>query len=186
MQAERNRVPTLFVTGAPGSGKTALAKEVSELLWRVREPHAVIDVDELCRGVLPGGPSDFNRSLALENLAAVWKNFSAAGFRRLILARVIQSRDDLDLYAHAIPGCDLTVCRVAVEHSIVTTRLREREPGLAGVFLTTAASALDDVVVGLDLPGFVVENGDERSITDLAFEVLDRIDWPRPSRDLLD
>jgi adenylylsulfate kinase-like enzyme len=59
MQAEREGVPTLFITGAPGSGKTALAKEVSELLWRMREPHAVVDVDELSRGVLPGGTSDF-------------------------------------------------------------------------------------------------------------------------------
>ena len=46
-------VEVLFLTGQPGSGKTALAKELSELLWQCREPHAVIDLDELCRGVLP-------------------------------------------------------------------------------------------------------------------------------------
>jgi Cdc6-like AAA superfamily ATPase len=36
-QHVRIPVPTLFITGAPGSGKTAFAKEVSELLWQVDE-----------------------------------------------------------------------------------------------------------------------------------------------------
>lgn len=140
--------------------------------------------EECCQG--PGETSDFNRSLAVKNLAAVWTNFSAVGVRRLILARVIQSADDLDLFAQAIPGCDLVVCRVTVERSTMLRRIREREPGLARAFLTRTSTELDDAIGGLDLPGFVVENGDNRSITDLAFEVLDEIDWPRPSRDLLD
>lgn len=37
------RVPTLFVTGAPGAGKTALLREVSEILSRAEEPHAYLD-----------------------------------------------------------------------------------------------------------------------------------------------
>ena len=158
---------------------------MSELLWRVHEPHAVVDVDELCRGVLPGGTSDFNRSLAVRNLAAVWANFAAAGVRRLILVRVIQSRDDLDLYVQAIPGCDLVVCRVTADRATITRRIREREPGLARPFLTRVSEELDDSIAALDVPGFVVENWDGRSITDLAFEVLEQIDWPRPSSDLL-
>ena len=128
-------VPTLFITGAPGSGKTALAKEVSELLWRVDEPHAVVDVDELCRGVLPEGTTDFNRALAVENLAAVWANFERAGVRRLVLARVIQSAEDLDLFAQAIPGCDLAVCRVTAPRSTIVDRIRRREAGSAASFL---------------------------------------------------
>jgi adenylylsulfate kinase-like enzyme len=40
-----SRVDVLFLTGQPGAGKSAVAKELSELLWRVREPHAVIDLD---------------------------------------------------------------------------------------------------------------------------------------------
>ena len=101
----------------PVPGKTALAKEVSELLWQVDEPHAVIDVNELCRGVLPAGTTDFNRSLAVENLAAVWANFERAGVRRLVLARAIQSADDLDYFAQAISGCTLAACRVTAPRS---------------------------------------------------------------------
>ena len=143
----------------------------------------VVDIDELCRGVLPAGTPDFDRFLAVENLAAVWRNFSAAGVRRLILARVLQSLDDLDLFAGAIPGCDLVVCRVTVERSTITRRIREREPGLVRAFLTHASTELDHTIAGLALPGFVVDNRAERSITDVAFEVLDHIDWPRPTCD---
>lgn len=38
------RVPVLLVTGAPGAGKTALAKEIGEQLFTAGEPHAVIDL----------------------------------------------------------------------------------------------------------------------------------------------
>ena len=183
VQAETNAVPTLFITGAPGSGKTTLAKEVSELLWRVHEPHAVVDFDELCRGVLPEGTSDFNRALAVENLAAVWANFERAGVRRLVLARVIQSAEDLDRFAQAIPGCDLAVCRVTAPCSTIVDRIRRREAGSAASFLERRldASSIGEIA-RLDLPGFVVENGDARSIGDLALGVLERIDWPRPMR----
>jgi dephospho-CoA kinase len=178
----RISVPTLFITGAPGSGKTALAKEVSELLGQVDEPHAVIDRDELCRGVLPGGTTDFNRALAVENLAAVWANFERAGVRRLVLARVIQLADDLRFFAQAIPDCDLAVCRVTAPRSTIVDRIRRREAGSAASFLERVSRELDDEVARLDLPGFVVENGESRSVTQLALEVLDRINWPGPSR----
>ena len=136
----------------------------------------------LRRGVLPGGTSDFNRALAVENLAAVWANFERAGVRRLVLARVIQSADDLDLFAQAIPDCDLAVCRVTAPRSTIVDRIRRREAGSAASFLERVSRELDDEVARLDLPGFVVENGDARSISDLALEVLERIDWPRPLR----
>ena len=169
VQAETNAVPTLFITGAQGPGRP-LAKEVSELLWRVHEPHAVVDVDELCRGVLPEGTSDFNRALAVENLAAVWTNFERAGVRRLVLARVIQSTEDLDRFAQAIPGCDLAVCRVTAPRSTIVDRIRRREAGSAASFLERVSRELDGEIARLDLPGFVVENGDARSIGDLAVE----------------
>ena len=71
--ATRARVPTLFITGAPGSGKTTLAREMSEILALVLEPYALIDLDELARGVIPEQSLDFNLDLAVDNLAAVWE-----------------------------------------------------------------------------------------------------------------
>ncbi len=184
MRVERSadRVAALFITGAPGSGKTALAKEISELLWQVNEPHAVIDIDELCRGVLPHANADFNRDLAARNLAAVWANFAAEGVRRVVLARIVQAAEDIAHFENAIPGCSLAVCRVNADPSTIEARLHQREPGSARDFLSRVTHDLADTITNLDLACIDVLNGRSTSIVRLAFEVLERADWPRPGR----
>ncbi len=88
-------IPVLLVTGPVGVGKTTVGSEISALLNRAGEPHAFVDMDSL-RWCHPSPPHDpFNIALAMRNLAAVWANFRAAGAGRLILADVLESRDDL-------------------------------------------------------------------------------------------
>jgi hypothetical protein len=97
-------IPVLFVTRAPGAGKTALAKEIGEQLFHAKEPHAVIDVDELAR-VRPATPDeDAWGNLIVENLEAIWPNYQALGIQRLILAGIIRSAATIDAYRSAIPG----------------------------------------------------------------------------------
>lgn len=177
--SDDSRVEVLFLTGQPGAGKTAVAKEISELLWKIREPHAVIDVDELCRGVLPNKTPDFNRSLAVANLSAVWGNFYAAGVRRLILARIIESVDDLDQFSAAIPNAAVTVCLLQVPAEMIQERLIGREAGSAQAFLLTVTSRIAGKIATLDLPGFCVDN-DQRPLDAVAREVLQLARWPAP------
>jgi hypothetical protein len=174
----RERVPTLLVTGAPGAGKTAVAREMSEMLSRVGEPHALIDLDELTRGTLAEPSLDFNLSLAVENLAAVWENFRKRGVRRALLARVILSLDEVHRFASAIPGSDVTVCRVAADADVEDRRIRERDPGISASFLSELAPDVEEQMAGLRLPGFTVHNGPDTSITELARAVLQRARWP--------
>jgi hypothetical protein len=177
--SNNNRVEVLFLTGQPGAGKTAVAKELSELLWKIHEPHAIIDIDELCRGVLPTKTPDFNRSLAVSNLKAVWANFYAAGVRRLILARIIEAPDDLDQFGSAIPNANITVCLLQVPQETAQQRLTMREAGSARAFLLTMTSRIAERTAKLDLPGIIVENG-QRSLVEVAREILQRAQWPYP------
>jgi adenylylsulfate kinase-like enzyme len=174
-----SRVEVLFLTGQPGAGKTAVAKELSEMLWRSREPHAVIDLDELCRGLLPAKTTDFNRSLAIANLTAVCANYYVAGVRRLILARIIESPDDIQAFGSAIPNAHITVCLLNAPQNLIQQRITEREPGTARNFLLSLTTRIAENIAGLDLPGIRVENG-QRPLNEVAREILDYAGWPCP------
>jgi dephospho-CoA kinase len=171
-------VPALFLTGGPGSGKTALAHEISELLWQLDEPHVVIDLDELGRGVIPGGSDDFNLSLTIDNMKAVWENFRAAGVRRLVLARVVRTSAELQRLVDAIPDCDVSVWHVAASDEVVAARIARREAGSARDFLLKVARDLNADSTGL--LGTKVLNDGAASITDMARSVLTQAHWPCP------
>src|SRR6476646_9788147 len=99
-----NAIPALLITGPVGVGKTTVSFEVSDLLKAVPVAHALVDVDSL-RWCYPAPSGDrFNVALAMRNLTAVWANFRAAGAERLILADVLEAREDLDHYRAAVPG----------------------------------------------------------------------------------
>ncbi len=85
---ERAVVPALLVTGAPGVGKTVVAREIRELLRLAGAPHAVIDLDELGRDAgLPGVTDDDPHTLIVRNLTMVWPNYQALVVQRLVLGR---------------------------------------------------------------------------------------------------
>ncbi len=174
-----NPVEVLFLTGQPGAGKTAVAKELSDLLWRIHEPHAVIDLDELCRGVLPTPTTNFNRDLAVLNLKAVWANFYAVGVRRLILSRIIQSSDDLDHFASAVPNAHMIVCLLQAPAATIQQRIIQRDPGSNQEFLLSATTKIAAQLALLHLPGFQIDNS-QRPLNEVAREVLAQADWPCP------
>ena len=79
----------LLLNGTVGSGKTAVADALGDLLADREIPHAVIDLDWL-RRAWPSPPGDpFNHAMTLRNLTAVATNFLAAGAERLVLAGVL-------------------------------------------------------------------------------------------------
>ena len=184
MAIDAPATPALFITGPPGSRKTALAKEISEVLWRAREPHAVVDLDELCRGLLPGDAAPgFHVGLASENLASVWSSFHRRGARRLVVARIVESVDELAVVGAAVPDCEIVVCRLLVETETLQRRLRHREAGSRVGFLSSVTEQLATTIGQLDLPGFAIRNSDRESITKLALDVMHRVGWPTAAVD---
>ena len=105
------RLPAVLITGAPGAGKSAVAKEVHELLRLADVRNAMIDLDALGK-VFPEADLPFNSQLILSNLAAIWPNYRSLHLERLVLARILLSDDEVDAYRFAIPEMDLSVCRL--------------------------------------------------------------------------
>jgi hypothetical protein len=149
------------------------------VLWRAREPHAVVDLDELCRGLLLGDTAPgFHAGLATENLASVWSSFRRRGARRLVVARIVESVDELAVVGAAVPDCEMVVCRLLVEPETLQRRLRQREAGSSIEFLSSVTERLAATISQLELPGFTVRNSDRESITELALDVVGRLRWP--------
>ncbi|WP_420000662.1 hypothetical protein [Streptomyces boninensis] len=115
----------LLITGTVGAGKTSVADAAGDLLTGAGVPHAVMDLDWLCRAWLRPEDDPFNFELLLRNLTCVTRNYVAAGADRLLLAGVVESVADRDRYREAL-GMDLRVCRLRVALPEVRRRLRDR------------------------------------------------------------
>lgn len=178
-----NGFPTLLVTGPPGVGKTAVAKEIGEQLFQAGAPHAVIDLDELARlrpAIIDG--STFHAELVASNLRAIWPNYLALGVERAVLARILVTAVEVDAYRETIPGAELTVCRVVAPMATIERRLRHREPGIVRSFLLDLAPKLEASMDALGVEDFAVDNGPGRDISEVAGEVLRRMNWPTAVR----
>jgi adenylylsulfate kinase len=166
----------LLLTGTMGSGKTAVAIAIGELLQERGEPYALVDLDWL--GWVDPAPSASlsQRAVLTENLRLIWPTFRAAGVQRLVLARYLEDREQLDELRAALPDVELTVVRLVAPEALIERRLRARDTGaqlaehlaeLAELAARAEANALEDAVV---------ENG-ERPLADVAAEVLAASGW---------
>ena len=183
-EASSPHVSVLLITGTVGAGKTAVAHEIGELLrltrvaGGMRTACGVIDLDALSHVVSGPVEDRFNAKFVLENLKAVWPNYAARGVDHLVLARYVGAPQELEAYREAIPSATVTVCRVTAPPQTVQDRLRRRECGLARDFLMALSPTLDAEIDELRFEDFAVENGPERSVTDVAREVAERVGWP--------
>lgn len=128
--ASSSPVSVLLITGTVGVGKSALAREIGELLRRGGAAGAVIDLDALSYACSGPVEDRFNSGLVLANLKAIWPNYAVRGVRYLVLARYVGAADELLEYHEAIPAASLMVCRVTSPAETVWERLRRREVGL--------------------------------------------------------
>ncbi len=171
----RDRVNVLVISGSMGSGKTTVLGEASDLLTLADIPHAAVEMDSLANGHLPPG------AIGIEglNLAAMWKNFATQGIARLLLAEALDSADKLRQIRDAIPGAQITVCRVRATIRTMQQRVRMREPGLLQEWFVARVVQLEESLDAAAIEDFSVEN-DSRSITEVAREMLRRAAWLKP------
>lgn len=164
-------VPILIITGPVGVGKTTAALMVSDLLGQAGIAHACVDVDAL-RLHYPSRPDDlFSVRLAMKNLAAIWANFQEYDASRLVIADVIETRDELERYRAAIPGAELFVVRLRASLETLAQRVRQRELGSGLEWHLARAPVLAALMDHSQVEDRLVET-DGRSIIQIAQEIL--------------
>jgi hypothetical protein len=167
----------LIITGTMGAGKSAVLAEASDLLAQRRIGHAAIDLDALGLGWLPSGEK--NDRVMYRNLESVCKNYEAEGVRRVLLARAMETREELEVCRGAVWAREVVVCRLTASVETMEQRVSGRETGiLRGQFIERVAE-LHRILDGARLENFAVNN-ENRSLTEVAREVLVKAGWVSP------
>lgn len=170
-------VPVLLVTGPVGVGKTTVAGEMGMLLLDAEVPHATVDFDELTACYpRPADDDRWGTRLGLTNLAALWKNYQAAGARRLLIARVIESRSELDGFREAVPEADIVVVRLRAAPETLLSRVRQRGPGQGMEWHLNRAIELAPLMDAQQVEDVLIET-DGRDATTIAQDILIRVGW---------
>src|SRR5262249_20332346 len=109
----------LWLTGATGAGKSTVGfrayREVLAAGWAA----AYVDAGQL--GFFGSGPGD--HALQARNLAALWRNFHAAGARAAVVTGRVLSGAVASLYARALPDARLSWRRLRVGEVELTRRI---------------------------------------------------------------
>ena len=116
----------VFLNGTVGAGKTTTAFALSDLLGAGEVPHAVVDLDQVRLLRPPPAGDPFQHEVELANLAALAANYRAAGARRLVVAGVLESADEVPRYRTALGGRSMLVCRLTVDPATARARLERR------------------------------------------------------------
>ncbi len=112
-----------------------------------------------------------------ENLTALWPNYQAHGVTHLVLARVLEDVADLERYRLAVPGAEITVCRLVVSHQEALDRIRTRmPPGPARNWHLKRTGQLAAELAQRGHEDFTVNNG-KLQPREVALEVLRRAHW---------
>ncbi|MGW0708484.1 hypothetical protein ACWD4G_21445 [Streptomyces sp. NPDC002643] len=169
----------LLIGGRAGVGKTTVGWEVSDLLRVGQVAHALIEGDFMAQ-VHPAPQGDPRRAdLAERNLTAVWGNYAALGYRRLIYTNTLSVMPDTEGAFRRAMGADVRIVRVLLTATDDTTerRLRGREIGselerelqgsLRKARLLDERAPTDTLRVSTD----------GRSVVDIATEVLAATGW---------
>jgi predicted kinase len=174
-----DRTEALLIGGRSGVGKSVVAWEVSAQLRAAGVAHAILEGDFMGQ-VHPPPAGDPDRSALVErNLTAVWANFAALGYRRLIYTNTLSVLPDLTpMFARAL-GAEVRLIRVLLTASDTTARerlvARERGSELEDGLRTSAARSrvLDTSVCA----GTARVATDGRSVIDLASEIVGLTGW---------
>lgn len=157
-----------------GAGKTTVLTEASDILALRNIAHAAIDLDALGLAYLPSEAA--NDSVMYRNLASVCKNYASLGVRRVLLARAIESRAELELCCGAVSPANTVVCRLTASIETTEQRVRVREKGISQREFVARVAKLHDILDRARLEDFTITN-ENRPLNEVAHEMLVKAGW---------
>jgi shikimate kinase len=164
----------IVITGPVGSGKSTTAWALHDLLSEQRIPSALVDIDYL-RCAWPQ-VTPWNAQLGYDNFAAIAVNHQKIGVRCFIVADVVETPEQRDDYAKAVPGSRVVVVRLNVDLESVRTRLHAREKTPDGLaWHLNRADELQTLMESRAIGDLVVDI-DYHSPNEVAHEIFIRLD----------
>jgi hypothetical protein len=157
-----------------GAGKTTVLGEASDLLALRHIAHAAIDLDALGLAHLPSTAS--NDGVMYRNLQSICKNYASVGVTRLMVARAIEDRAELELCRSVVSATNTVVCRLAASMETMEQRVKMRESGVSQREYVARAANLNRTLDHAQLEDFVVTS-EGRSVTEVAQEMLVKAEW---------
>jgi len=163
----------VLITGVYGSGKSSVAAEIAFVLEHRGEPFALLDVDYLGWGGVPGRDRASEVALTAANLSAVAANYRRAGVGRFVLAWFVRNRGELDAVQQAV-GVPVRVVRLIVSLDQITERLASDVTSGRRDDLRVAAESLA-AGEGTDLEDLGIAN--DRPVPLIAQQIMDFLGW---------
>src|SRR5882724_3262593 len=157
-----------------GAGKTALLGEASDILALRHIAHGAIDLDALGLVHLPSAPG--NDGVMYRNLQSVCNNYASLGVRRLLLARAMEDRAELELCRAVVSATNTVVCRLTARIETMQQRVKTREAGVAQRKYVARVAKLNVILDRARLEDFTVTN-EKRTLTEGAYEMLVKAGW---------
>jgi hypothetical protein len=164
----------LIITGTMGAGKTTVLGEASDILALRGIAHAAIDLDALGLAHLPSAAGC--DGVMYGNLQSVCENYASLGVRRLLLARAIEDRAELELCSGVVSASNTVVCRLTASIEATERRVRLRESGVSQQDYVARVAELNTILDRAQLENFTITN-ENRRLTDVAHELLVKAGW---------
>lgn len=132
------------------------------------------NLDALGLAYLPS--EDTPDDVMYKNLRSVCENYAAQGVDRILLARAIESRSELQRSVRYVSAKSTMVCRLTASIKTMEDRVRARESGVLGEKFVSRAAKLNVILDDAAIENFTIANED-RSLTEVAKEMLLKAGW---------
>jgi hypothetical protein len=110
------------------------------------------------------------------NLQSVCRNYASQGVKRLLLARAVEDRAELELCRGAVAAAKTVVCRLAASIETMQQRVKLRELGAMQQEFVVRVVELNDILNRVHFEDFTIPN-ENRPPADVAREMLAKAGW---------